>query len=177
MDDLKKWIGKKFMDFCKSDPADERGIHYTLTEQDEKGRVSKDFSSDDIVSMETMEKIRKARILDLSMSDNWWHVSLEYKEEEDMQEVKMSKMERLEAEKEDFKQMYAECFPHLAIVADILKKFGDEREIQTDGAHIYITPNGYISMSNASEGWSLSRLNHESKPKIICEVREEIEEE
>lgn len=113
----------------------------------------------------------------IKLTDNWWHVSLEYKEEAEMQEITMSKMERLEAEKEDFKQMYAECFPHLAIVADILKKFGDEREIQTDGAHIYITPNGYISMSNVSEGWSLSRLNHESKPEIRCEVIEEIEEE
>ena len=172
MDDLKKWIGKKFLDFCKSDPADERGIHYTLTEQDEKGRVSKDFSSDDIVSMETMEKIHKARILDLSMSDNWWHASLEYKEEEDMQEVKMSKMERLEAQKEEFKQMYAECFPHLAIVSDILKKFGT-----TEGAHIYITPEGYISMGNTDEGWSLSRISRNTKPEIVCEVREGIEEE
>lgn len=116
-------------------------------------------------------------ITHIKLTDNWWHVSLEYKEEAEMQEITMSKMERLEAEKEDFKQMYAECFPHLAIVADILKKFGDEREIQTDGAHIYITPNGYISMSNVSEGWSLSRLNHESKPEIRCEVIEEIEEE
>lgn len=32
-------------------------------------------------------------------------------------------------------------------------------------------------MSNVSEGWSLSRLNHESKPEIRCEVIEEIEEE
>ena len=94
-----------------------------------------------------------------------------------MQEITMSKMERLEAEKEEFKQMYAECFPHLAIVADVLKKFGDERGIQTDGASIYITPDGYISMGNLSEGWSLSRLNRESKPEIRCEVKEEIEEE
>lgn len=136
-----------------------------------------EFTSREIVSMKTMEQIRKSIIRDIKLTDNWWHVSLEYKEEAEMQEITMSKMERLEAEKEDFKQMYAECFPHLAIVADILKKFGDEREIQTDGAYIYITPNGYISMSNVSEGWSLSRLNHESKPEIRCEVREEIEEE
>lgn len=136
-----------------------------------------EFTSREIVSMKTMEQIRKSIIRDIKLTDNWWHVSLEYKEEAEMQEITMSKMERLEAEKEDFKQMYAECFPHLAIVADILKKFEDERGIQTEGAHIYITPNGYISMSNVSEGWSLSRLNHESKPKIRCEVREEIEEE
>ena len=136
-----------------------------------------EFTSREIVSMKTMEQIRKSIIRDIKLTDNWWHVSLEYKEEAEMQEITMSKMERLEAEKEEFKQMYAECFPHLAIVADILKKFEDERGIQTDGAHIYITPNGYISMSNVSEGWSLSRLNHESKPEIRCEVREEIEEE
>lgn len=175
MDDLKKWIGRKFLDFCKSDPEDEREIHYeTMT-----GDMSKklEFTSREIVSMKTMEQIRKSIIRDIKLTDNWWHVSLEYKEEAEMQEITMSKMERLEAEKEEFKQMYAECFPHLAIVADILKKFEDERGIQTDGAHIYITPNGYISMSNVSEGWSLSRLNHESKPEIRCEVREEIEEE
>ena len=136
-----------------------------------------EFTSREIVSMKTMEQIRKSIIRDIKLTDNWWYVSLEYKEEAEMQEITMSKMERLEAEKEDFKQMYAECFPHLAIIADILKKFGDERKIQTDGAHIYITPNGYISMSNVSEGWSLSRLNHESKPEIRCEVIEEIEEE
>ncbi len=136
-----------------------------------------EFTSREIVSMKTMEQIRKSIIRDIKLTDNWWHVSLEYKEEAEMQEITMSKMERLEAEKEDFKQMYAECFPHLAIIADILKKLGDERKIQTDGAHIYITPNGYISMSNVSEGWSFSRLNHESKPEIRCEVIEEIEEE
>lgn len=160
MDDLKKWIGRKFLDFCKSDPEDEREIHYEMMTGDLSEKL--EFTSREIVSMKTMEQIRKSIIRDIKLTDNWWHVSLEYKEE---------------AEKEEFKQMYAECFPHLAIVADILKKFEDERGIQTDGAHIYITPNGYISMSNVSEGWSLSRLNHESKPEIRCEVREEIEEE
>lgn len=30
MDDLKKWSGRKFLDFCKSDPEDERktGIYF-----------------------------------------------------------------------------------------------------------------------------------------------------
>ena len=28
MEDLKKWIGKKFTDFCQDDPEDEREIHY-----------------------------------------------------------------------------------------------------------------------------------------------------
>lgn len=175
MDDLKKWIGRKFLDFYKSDPDDEREIHYEMMTGDLSEKL--EFTSREIVSMKTMEQIRKSIIRDIKLTDNWWHVSLEYKEEAEMQEITMSKMERLEAEKEDFKQMYAECFPHLAIIADILKKFGDERKIQTDGAHIYITPNGYISMSNVSEGWSLSRLNHESKPEIRCEVIEEIEEE
>lgn len=32
-------------------------------------------------------------------------------------------------------------------------------------------------MIKRSEGWSLSKLNRESKPEIRCEVREEIEEE
>lgn len=175
MEDLKKWIGRKFLDFCKSDPDDKREIHYEMMTGDLSEKL--EFTSREIVSMKTMEQIRKSIIRDIKLTDNWWHVSLEYKEEAEMQEITMSKMERLEAEKEDFKQMYAECFPHLAIIADILKKFGDERKIQTDGAHIYITPNGYISMSNVSEGWSLSRLNHESKPEIRCEVIEEIEEE
>lgn len=175
MEDLKKWIGRKFLDFCKSDPDDEREIHCEMMTGDLSEKL--EFTSREIVSMKTMEQIRKSIIRDIKLTDNWWHVSLEYKEEAEMQEITMSKMERLEAEKEDFKQMYAECFPHLAIIADILKKFGDERKIQTDGAHIYITPNGYISMSNVSEGWSLSRLNHESKPEIRCEVIEEIEEE
>ena len=174
MEDLKKWIGRKFLDFCKSDPEDERESHYEMMTGDLSEKL--EFTSREIVSMKTMEQIRKSIIRDIKLTDNWWHVSLEYKEEAEMQEITMSKMERLEAEKEEFKQMYAECFPHLAIVADILKKFGDERGIQTDGAHIYITPNGYISMSNVSEGWSLSRLNNESKQEIRCEVREEIEE-
>ena len=175
VEDLKKWIGKKFLDFCKSDPTDERGIHYTLIEQDGNAKVSKDFSSDDIVSMEMMEKIRKSTIRSLSLSDNWWHVSLEYKEEEDMQQKEMTKMEQLEAEKEEFKQMYAECFPHLAIVADILEKFKEKGSIDTNGASVWITPGGYISMENASEGWKLFRLNSDSKPEITCEIREEIE--
>ena len=175
MEDLKKWIGRKFLDFCKSDPEDEREIHYEMM----TGGVSEklEFTSQEIVSMKVMDQIRKSIIRDIKLTDNWWHVSLEYKEEADMQEITMSKMERLEAEKEEFKQMYAECFPHLAIVADVLKKFGDERGIQTDGVSIYITPDGYISMGNLSEGWSLSRLDRESKPEIRCEVKEEIEEE
>lgn len=175
MEDLKKWIGRKFLDFCKSDPDDEREIHYEMMTGDVNEKL--EFTSQENVNMKTMEQIRKSIIRDIRLTDNWWHVSLEYKEEADMLEITMSKMERLEAEKEEFKRMYAECFPHLAIVTDILKKFGEERGIQTDGANIYITPDGYISMSNLSEGWSLSRLNRESKPEIRCEVREEIEEE
>ena len=175
MDDLKKWIGKKFLDFCKSDPEDEREIHYEMMTGDVGEKL--EFTSQEIVSIKVMDQIRKSIIRDVELTDNWWHVSLEYKEEADMQEITTSNMERLEAEKEEFKQMYAECFPHLAIVADVLKRFGDKRGIQTEGASIYITPNGYISMSNLSEGWSLSRLNRESKPEIRCEVKETIEEE
>ena len=175
MDDLKKWIGKKFLDFCKSDPEDEREIHYEMMTGDVGEKL--EFTSQEIVSIKVMDQIRKSIIRDIKLTDNWWHVSLEYKEKADMQEITTSNMERLEAEKEEFKQMYAECFPHLAIVADVLKRFGDERGIQTEGASIYITPNGYISMSNLSEGWSLSRLNRESKPEIRCEVKETIEEE
>lgn len=93
-----------------------------------------------------------------------------------MHEITMSKMEQLGAEKEEFKRMYAECFPHLAVVADILEKFRESGDVLTDGAHIYITPNGYISMGNVSEGWKLTRLNRESNPEISCEIREEIEE-
>ena len=53
-------------------------------------------------------------------------------------------------------------------VADILKKFGEERGIQTDGANIYITPDGYISMSNLSEGWSLHRWRMYRKAGSRC---------
>lgn len=172
MEDLKKWIGRKFLDFCKSDPLDERKIAYTMYEE---GKGKREFTSDEIVSMETMEKIREATIADLWMTDNWWHVSLEYKEEADMQEITMSKMERLEAEREEYKQMCAECFPHLAIVADILKKFGESGNIDTKSASLYITADGYISMSNASGGWDFCRMDRESKPEIRCEVREVVE--
>ena len=55
------------------------------------------------------------------------------------------------------------------------------RNIRNEHKFIDVVHHGdghyYISMSNVSEGWSLSRLNHESKPEIRCEVREEIEEE
>ena len=175
MGDLKKWIGKKFLDFCKSDPEDEREIHYEMMTGDVSEKL--EFTSQEIVSMKVMDQIRKSIIRDIKLTDNWWHVSLEYKEEADMQEITMSKMERLEAEKEEFKQMYAECFPHLATVADILEKFREKGTISTNGASVWITPNGYISMGNATEGWSLSRLNRDSKPEITCEVREAIEEE
>lgn len=173
MEDLKKWIGRKFLDFCKSDPLDERKIAYTMYE---KGKGKKVFTSDEIVSMETLEKIGEATIADLWMKENWWYVSLEYKEEADMQEITMLKMGRLEAERADYKQMYTECFPHLAIVADILKKFRESGNIESDGASIYITADGYISMSNAPGGWDLTRLSRDSKPEIKCEVREEVVE-
>lgn len=174
MDDLKKWIGRKFLDFCKSDPEDEREIHYEMMTGDLSEKL--EFTSREIVSIKTMEQIRKSIIRDIKLTDNWWHVSLEYKEETEMQEITMSKMERLEAEKEEFKQMYAECFPHLAIVADILEKFSEKGTIDTNGASIWITPDGYITMGNATEGWNLTRLDRDSKPEIKCEVREVIEE-
>lgn len=41
--------------------------------------------------MKTMEQIRKSIIRDIKLTDNWWHVSLEYKEEAEMQEITMSK--------------------------------------------------------------------------------------
>lgn len=56
--------------------------------------------------------------------------------------------------------------------------FGGQHYTEVGADKVWNMYNGiYISMSNVSEGWSLSRLNHESKPEIRCEVIEEIEEE
>lgn len=62
MDDLKKWIGRKFLDFCKSDPEDEREIHYEMMTGDLSEKL--EFTSREIVSMKTMEQIRKSIIRD-----------------------------------------------------------------------------------------------------------------
>lgn len=171
MEDLKKWIGQDFLDFCRADPDDERRIAYTLHEE---GKETRKFTSDDIVSPETIRKIRKSTIVGVGLTDNCWHIKLKYKERSEMEEIKMSKLGCLEAEKEEYKQMYAECFPHLAIVADILAKFRSNGVICTDDISVYITPDGYISMGSIGEGWKLSRLNRDAKPEITCEVREEI---
>lgn len=58
MEDLKKWIGRKFLDFCKSDPDDEREIHYEMMTGDLSEKL--EFTSREIVSMKTMEQIRKS---------------------------------------------------------------------------------------------------------------------
>lgn len=55
MEDLKKWIGRKFLDFCKSDPYDEREIHYEMMTGDLSEKL--EFTSREIVSMKTMEQI------------------------------------------------------------------------------------------------------------------------
>ena len=52
MEDLKKWIGRKFLDFCKSDPDDEREIHYEMMTGDLSEKL--EFTSREIVSMKTM---------------------------------------------------------------------------------------------------------------------------
>lgn len=62
MEDLKKWIGRKFLDFCKSDPDDEREIHYEMMTGDLSEKL--EFTSREIVSMKTMEQIRKSIIRD-----------------------------------------------------------------------------------------------------------------
>lgn len=49
MEDLKKWIGRKFLDFCKSDPDDEREIHYEMMTGDLSEKL--EFTSREIVSM------------------------------------------------------------------------------------------------------------------------------
>ena len=178
MDDMKKWIGKKFIDFCRSDPEDDRDIHYVMMTYGMNGSLefTAKFTSKQIVSMETMSRIRKSVIRDIALADNMWHVSLEYKEDAEMQEIKLSKLKRLEAEKQEFKQMYAELFPHLSIVADILEKYRDVGTIGKDGnVNIYIGKNGYISVGDFLEGWSLLRVNRDADPEIVCEVREKVE--
>lgn len=46
MDDLKKWIGRKFLDFCKSDPEDEREIHYEMMTGDMSKKTGIYFQGD-----------------------------------------------------------------------------------------------------------------------------------
>lgn len=100
----------------------------------------------------------------------------EYEEDAEMQEIKLSKLKRLEAEKQEFKQMYAELFPHLSIVADILEKYRDVGTIGKDGnVNIYIGKDGYISMGDFLEGWRLLRASRDADPEIVCEVREKVE--
>ena len=174
MDNMKKWIGKKFIDFCRSDPEDDRDIHYVMTSFGASGSL--EFTSKQTVSMETMSRIRKSVIQDIALTDNMWHVLLEYKEEAEMQEIKLSKLKRLEAEKQEFKQMYAELFPHLSIAAEILEKYRNVGTIdEENGVSIYIGKNGYISVGDCLKGWSLLRVNRDADPEIVCEVREKVE--
>ncbi len=83
MDDMKKWIDKKFIDFCRSDPEDDRDIHYAMMTYGMDGSLefTAKFTSKQTVSMETMNRIRKSVIRDIALTDNMWHVSLEYKED------------------------------------------------------------------------------------------------
>lgn len=69
MEDLKKWIGRKFLDFCKSDPDDEREIHYEMMTGDLSEKL--EFTSREIVSMKTMEQIRKSIIRDGNTCRHW----------------------------------------------------------------------------------------------------------
>lgn len=75
MEDLKKWIGRKFLDFCKSDPDDEREIHYEMMTGDLSEKL--EFTSREIVSMKTMEQIRKSIIRDAD--DGRFHRTCERK--------------------------------------------------------------------------------------------------
>ena len=173
VEDLKKWIGKKFTDFCQDDPEDEREIHYTLTM---KGSTEEEesFTSAETVSKETMHKIRSSVIKDLSLSDNWWHVSLEYEEDEKMRRMKKAKLEQALSGKDGFREFCAEIFPHLEIVADALEKYKKEGKISVkNGASIYITPDGYISMSEPG-GWELLRLEKGSEVEIRYEIKEKL---
>lgn len=75
----KKWRGKSFYDWCKSDPEDDRKICYSIRGGWlGKGKVER-FSSEDNVSYEMMLNIRRSTIRSIELgSDNAWHVDLKY---------------------------------------------------------------------------------------------------
>lgn len=163
-----------------------QGVEYNLCFDKHDGTNSSAIYKMNAETEETFSDIYEHYEIDFS--DCKWEEKLKNKmeavarefwqteeEEKSMKEITVKKTEILEEEKEKYKRMYAECFPHLAIVADVLKKYGDSGEIVTTGAHIYITPDGYIDMANNSEGWSLTRISRDRKPEITLELKEEIE--
>ena len=170
MEDCKKWIGQKFIDFCRSDPEDDREIHYFLRAGDVSTTL--EFSSQQMVSPKVMNQIRRSVITDIYLSDNWWHVCLVCKEEKEMQEKTVSTAKTVEEEKEEFKQICAEVMPHLAIVAEKLKEHDLERSVS-----VYLKPDGYISFKIHDSDRSLEcyKLGSEKNPVIEYTYREKLE--
>ena len=80
MKKMDKWVGKKFVDFCRSDLEDERKINYEMLIENTGEKMK--FTSEDIVSAETMKQIRKSVIRKVRLENNEWSVSLECKEAE-----------------------------------------------------------------------------------------------
>ena len=60
----------RFVTWCRRDPDDERPIKYTFKSTD---GIQK-FTSDDVVSFSTMERIRNAWIESIELIDNTWNV-------------------------------------------------------------------------------------------------------
>ena len=66
---MNEYKGMNFWDWCKLNPDDERKICYDKTPFGE-------FTSENMVGFEVIEKIRKCFIKSIELIENEWHVHL-----------------------------------------------------------------------------------------------------
>ena len=66
---MEKFVGMNYRKWCALDENDTRKIHYKT--------YFGDFTSDDIVDIDTMTKIQDAVIKTIDLINNEWHIELE----------------------------------------------------------------------------------------------------
>lgn len=166
MKKMSKWIGKKFVDFCRSDLEDERKINYEMLIEDTGEKMK--FTSEDTVSAETMKQIRKSTIRKVRLANNEWYVSLECKEEKEMQ-GNAEKM--VIEEKKRFMSLSKEVMPLLREINEKLEKYG-----YVKSTYITLNPeDGYMSFEPRETEWELRKFKGEQEAKICLDIREKVE--
>ncbi len=63
----------RFITWCRKDPNDETPINYTFKTSDKE---ILNFSSEDVVSFSTMERIRNAWIENIQLVNGVWNVTI-----------------------------------------------------------------------------------------------------
>lgn len=81
----------------------------------------------------------------------------------------MSRLQKMEAERDRFMQTAREIYPLLVNIREVIARNG-----YTESARITVGADGYLEFAPYETNWRLNAFSHDKKPKARYEYSEEI---